>query len=165
MKYLRTHEGFISKIKKLIKGEEVLKKEIDLEDLEATLDECFLELKDDGFYIKIHSMKSNMYSSIHRKKEHHTGFGKERIIYGVDISKPMTVDFRDQLSMEDADNDSDWNIQEPKFTIGEIKDAVLVARDIIKSKFGIDVYLNDIEDESDDTMISLYGFNFDVPIQ
>ena len=114
-------------------------------------------------------MKSNMYSSIHRKKEHHTGFGKERIIYGVDISKPMTVDFRDQQSMEDADNDSDWNsnilIQEPKFTIGDIKDYVLVARDVIKSKFGIDVYIEDIEGIPDDTMLSSYSFNFDVPIQ
>lgn len=164
MRYIRTYEGFFSNLKrKLIPEEEPVKK-IDMDELNHTVNECLIDLKDNGFQINIESTKSNMYSRMVKGNKYaESTFGKERIIYRISISAPYKEKELNNI-------DDDWEItsgelpwEVDKFKVIEIKDSVLLLKDMIKSKFGLEVYV-DIEELSDDTELENYEIIFDVPL-
>jgi len=164
MNHLKTYEGFFSNLKKKLMPEEEPVKKIDMDELNHTVNECLIELKDNGFDIKIESGKSNMYSRMAKGGKYaESTFGKERIIYAICISAP-------QKEMEIRRLDGNWEITSGdlpwkvvKFKAIEIKDSVLLLRDMVKSKFGLDVYV-DIEGFSDDDELEKYEIRFDIPL-
>lgn len=61
MNHLKTYEGFFSNLKKKLMPVEEPVKKVDMDELNHTVNECLIDLKDNGFVINIESPKSNMY--------------------------------------------------------------------------------------------------------
>jgi len=113
MKYIKTHEGFFSKVKDIFTKKEE-PKVIDNEEIEVLLKDCFIELEDIGFEVVIESSKSNMRSMS-------TG----AVYYDAD---PITY-FTIYIDKED-------NVDYIDFEINQIRDAVLFSMDTMMDKFG-----------------------------
>lgn len=172
MKHLKTYEGykdFFKKIKSKFTKEEDLPKHVDYKELESTLDDCFIDLVDNGFIIDKEKEDSNAYAD-HRGN---VTFGKERTIYNITISKPLSeskpLDYDADYYVDDFINDR------PKFKVAEVKDSVLFAKNMIKDQFGINMVLDidlgehkytpiDFSLSGNDLEISSLLIRFDVPL-
>jgi len=164
MNHLKTYEGFFSNLKKKLMPVEEPVKKVDMDELNHTVNECLIDLKDNGFVINIESPKSNMYSRMAKGSKYaESTFGKERIIYIIFISAPPTKKELNNIDgdMEITSGELPWEVD--KFKVIEIKDSVLLLRDMIKSKFGLEVHV-DIEDFSDDDELENYEIRFDIPL-
>lgn len=165
---IKTYEGFFDKLKKLIKPEEEVVVKVNTEDLEFTIKECLLDLEDNGFIINIASEKSNLYSrEVPSSKAHRggleTSFGKDRQVYLINISKPINVDLDDNFLDGDFEITGGDYCRET-FILGDIKEPLLVMRDILESRFNIFINLKDLESSPDNANLIEYNIRFDIEI-
>lgn len=149
-KKVDVNEGFFTKvsnkINKVIKPEEPTK--ISKKEFEYTLDDCFIDLKDNGFIIDIKQTKN------------------ESFVYFIQIKKEQTLS--KQIRVYDIGTFDTVNVpvyENPKFKFGEIKDVLLFTMDIIKSMYGIDIFNNqsNIENKDEDEEYSVFEIEFEIP--
>ncbi len=164
MRYIKTYEGFFDKLKSKIFPKPIDPVKINLKDLEDTFDDCFLDLIDNGFDISKSVTPSNVYSSLQKgSKYSNLSFGNERMIYIMNISKP--IDITSEIADEMINGlDTDYNLENTKFKFGDIKETILFTRGLIKDKFGIDIFPNEDIDRYDENLpISNFTIKFDIP--
>ncbi len=123
MRYIKTYEGFFSKVKTLFKKEEpVPDKVINVDEVESLLKDCFLELEDNGFNVKIETSHQNMRSDS-------TGnvYFTEKIVnkFIVYIDKPK--DKRELIYWQTPSNEVYVD-----FEINQVRDSILFSIDIIQ---------------------------------
>lgn len=167
-KKIDVNEGFFSnmkdKFKKLIKPEEPAK--IDTKEFEYTLDDCLIDLKDNGFIIDIKKTQTRMKPSRY-KGQMLDMRDYESLVYFLQIKKPEEVVRHERTFAFYGGAGYDVPVYEnPIFKFGEIKDTLLFTMDTIKSMYGIDIfsYRPNIENKDNDEEYSIFEIEFEIPV-
>lgn len=167
-KKIGVNEGFFTKVRdkinKLIKPEEPNR--ISKKEFEYTLDDCFIDLKDNGFIIDIKQTKTRMRPSVYKGQMLHMR-EYESFIYFIQIKKEQVLS--KQTRIYDIGTFDTINVpvyENPKFKFGEIKDVLLFTMDTIKSMYGIDIfnYRPNIENKDEDEEYSVFEIEFEIPV-
>lgn len=158
-KKVGVNEGFFTKIKDIIKPEEP--KKIDIKEFEYTLDDCFIDLKDNDFIIDIKQSESMM-SPIRSKGQKLDIRNYKSLIYYIRIIGPEKVVNNIRVGHDIFVPVHGYS----KFKFGEIKDSLLFARDTIMSIYGIDIfyYKTNIDKMNENEEIQNFDFEFEIPV-